>query len=62
MPTLFDEPSGAQADGIDDHGRARWIVRGEAADGTMMGVVCAIGRDQAGELTVFITTFWEDQR
>jgi uncharacterized DUF497 family protein len=58
--TLFDAPTDAKADGTDDHGRARWIVRGAAADGTRMGVVCAIGRDRAGELTVFVTAFWED--
>jgi len=58
--SLFDEPSEAREDGVDDHGRARWIVSGEAADGTAMGVVCAIGRDRAGELTVFVTAFWED--
>jgi uncharacterized DUF497 family protein len=59
--TLFDAPSNAQADGHDDHGRARWIVSGHAADGTAMGVVCAVGRDRGGELTVFVTAFWEDR-
>ncbi len=57
---LFDEPFDANADGLDDEGRARWIVRGGAADGTAMGVVCAIGRNESGELTVFVTAFWED--
>lgn len=57
---MFDEPSGALADGVDDEGRARWIVRGKSADGTMMGVVCAIGRNESGELTVFVTAFWEN--
>lgn len=58
---LFDAPTSAEADGADDHGRARWIVRGDSADGTAMGVVCAIGRDAKGELTVLVTAFWEDQ-
>lgn len=57
---LFDEPSAMLADGLDDEGRARWIIRGTGADGSMLGVVCAIGRDAAGELTVFVTAFWED--
>jgi len=48
------------ANGLDDAGRSRWIVRGKAADGAAMGLVCAIGRDDAGELTVFVTAFWED--
>lgn len=58
---LFDDPADARGDGLDDQGRARWIVRGEAADGVPMGVVCAIGRDRAGAMTVFVTAFWEDQ-
>lgn len=57
---VFDAPSGLRADGTDDNGRARWIVRGAAADGTSMGVVCAIGRDVGGTLTVFVTAFGED--
>ncbi|MBL9000236.1 MAG: DUF4258 domain-containing protein [Phycisphaerae bacterium] len=57
---LFDAPSGAESDGVDDAGRARWIVRGASADGARMGVVCAVGRDESGELTVFVTAFWED--
>lgn len=57
---MIDAPSGLRADGTDDNGRARWIVRGAATDGTSMGVVCAIGRDAGGALTVFVTAFWED--
>lgn len=60
MPGLFESPTLARADGFDDAGRARWIVRGRAADGAAKGVVCAIGRDDRGELTVFVTAFWED--
>jgi uncharacterized DUF497 family protein len=58
---VVDDPTDARGDGTDDAGRSRWIVSGRAADGTAMGLVCAIGRDDAGELTVFITAFWEDQ-
>lgn len=57
--TLFDKPAKVEADGYDDAGRARWIIGGKAADGEAMSLVCAIGRDDAGELTVFITAFWE---
>ncbi|MBM4108410.1 MAG: DUF4258 domain-containing protein [Phycisphaerae bacterium] len=57
--TLFDAPTGAEADGFDDAGRARWIVRGRAAGGHAMGLVCAIGRDSGGRLTVFVTAYWE---
>lgn len=58
--TVVDAPSSVRGDGTDDLGRTRWIVNGHAADGTAMGLVCALGRDEAGELAVFITAFWED--
>lgn len=57
---VLDRPATVRGDGIDEAGRSRWIVSGRAADGAAMGLVCAIGRDHAGELTVFITAFWED--
>lgn len=60
--SVVDAPTDARGDGYDDAGRSRWIVSGHAADGAAMGLVCAIGRDDAGELTVFVTAFWEDQR
>lgn len=59
---VFEAPPSMTADGFDGQGRARWIVRGEAADGTAMGLVCAIGRNDGGAVTVFVTAFWEDQR
>jgi hypothetical protein len=59
--TVVDAPTGARSDGFDNEGRARWIITGTAADGTPMGMVCAIGRDDAGDLTVFITAYWEDR-
>ena len=55
----LENPVSAVADGFDGASRARWIVRGPCADGTMIGLVCAIGRDDRGELTVFVTLFWE---
>jgi hypothetical protein len=58
--SVFDAPTDAVAGGLDDQGQARWIVRGAAADGTPMSVVCAIGRDRSGQLTVFVTAFWDD--
>jgi len=57
--TLFDAPTGVRADGDDDWGRPRWVVTGKAADGLPLGVVCVIGRDRAGAVTVFVTLFWE---
>jgi uncharacterized DUF497 family protein len=58
---LFDDPADARPDGVDPQGRERWIVRGASADGSAMTVVCAIRRDRAEGLTVFITAYWEDR-
>lgn len=57
----LDRPARVDADGFDHAGRSRWIVQSRAADGVAMGLVCAIGRDDHGDLTVFITAFWEDK-
>lgn len=57
----LDRPARVAADGYDHAGRSRWIIRGRTTDAAVMGLVCAIGRDDAGELTVFITAFWEDE-
>lgn len=59
--SAFDAPSRVDADGYDHAARSRWIVQGPCADGTPIHVVCAIGRDDGGELTVFITLFWSGQ-
>lgn len=60
VAAVIDAPASAKADGLDEAGRSRWIVSGKAADGAAMGLVCAIGRDDAGEMTVFVTGFWQD--
>lgn len=60
VASVIDAPRSVKGDGVDESGRSRWVISGKAADGTAMGLVCAIGRDDAGELTVFITAFWED--
>ncbi|MFA7238352.1 MAG: hypothetical protein WC058_15955 [Phycisphaeraceae bacterium] len=56
---VLDAPAAVRPDGADEWGRARRIISGEAADGLPLGMVCVIGRDDAGDLTVFITLFWE---
>lgn len=55
---LFDDPAVVQSDGEDDWGRARWIIAGRGAGDDTVGLVCVIGRDKAGEVTVFVTMFW----
>ncbi len=57
--SVFDAPTDATADGFDDAGRSRWIVSGAIEDGSPVAVVCAIGRDARGDLSVFITIYRE---
>jgi hypothetical protein len=58
----LDAPTAVEDNGCDDAGRPRWIVHGPCADAPWgsIGVVCTIGRDDTGAVTVFITLFWED--
>jgi hypothetical protein len=57
--TVIDDPQSVEADGHDEWGRPRWIVSGDAADGLAVKLVCVIGHDAAGKLTVFITMHWD---
>ncbi len=56
---IVDGPAQVKADGADDWGRARWMISGEAPDGLPLELVCVLDRDDAGELVVFITIYWE---
>ena len=55
---LIDDPADVRGDGEDDWGRPRWIIAGPGARGDRAGLVCAIGRDKSGVVTVFVTMFW----
>jgi len=57
--SVFDRPTELRGDGFDDWGRERWIVSGDAVTGDALSLVCAIGRNAAGELTVFVTIYWK---
>ncbi len=57
---MIDKPTGVRDDGFDDWARPRWIITGEAADGSPLGMVCVLGRDREGQVTVFVTLYWED--
>lgn len=56
---VIDELASVVPDGVDDWGRPRWIIAGDAPDGLSLGVVCVIGRNAADVVTVFITLFWK---
>ena len=44
--------------GHDPFGRPRWALAGNATDGLVLEIVCALDHDDAGNLIVFITVYW----
>ena len=52
----IDAPQGMHSPGLDAYGRPKWIIRGMAATGDGIEIVCAIEIDE----TEFITLYWED--
>ena len=54
---VIDNPSDVHFDGHDRYDRPKWIVTGKTADGLTVKLVCAIDRDDRGNVTVFITIF-----
>jgi hypothetical protein len=55
---LIDDPADVRGDGEDNWGRPRWIIAGRGAGEDAAGLVCVIGRDKSGDVTVFVTMFW----
>lgn len=51
-------PSEMELQGMDDFDRPKWIIRGEAATGGEIEIVCAIENDDSE--TEFITLYWEN--
>jgi hypothetical protein len=58
VQAIIDDPQDIRSQGTDKYGRAKWIIRGEAAFGGEIEVVCAIEIDETG--TEFITLYWQD--
>jgi hypothetical protein len=54
---VLDEPTEVRSGGLDRFGRDKWLVRGIAADGLDIELVCALDLDDKGEVTVFITLY-----
>lgn len=59
MLSIFEAPHDVRSDGMDDWARSRWLITGRGADGLAVPVVCVIGQDDDGKLTVFVTLFRE---
>lgn len=57
---VLSTPTRIRPDGFDDWGRERWIIRGRSADLGDVEIVCVLGTNERGEVTVFVTLFWED--
>jgi hypothetical protein len=58
VQAAFDDPRQVHSPGVDDYNRPQWIIRGQAATGEDIEIVCAVERDQTE--TEFITLYWED--
>ncbi len=54
---VIDDPSDVRFDGRDRFDRPKWIVSGGTIDGLTVELVCAIDRDDRGNVTVFITVY-----
>jgi uncharacterized protein DUF4258 len=54
---IVDAPTSVHRQGDDDFGREKWLVRGFAADGLDIEMVCAFDVGDDGDLTVFITLY-----
>ena len=59
IQAVIGSAQAVQDDGQDTFGRAKWRLRGRTTDRLDLEIVCAIDRDQRGNLTVFITAYWD---
>lgn len=57
---IVEHWSHARNDGLDVYGRPRWLIRGKAADDLTAEFLCVLDWDDSGNLTVFITIYFED--
>lgn len=59
IQAVIDSPGLIQANGMDEWGRPKWILQGRTTGRLALGIVCALDRDQRGNLIVFITAYWD---
>ena len=57
---VIASPASVEDAGKDRFGRPKWIICGAATDGLDLGIVCALDVDEAGNVTVFITAYWQE--
>lgn len=58
LAAVVDAPDEVRSQGTDDYSRPKWMIRGDAAFGGDIEIVCAIEIDDTE--TEFITLYWED--
>jgi hypothetical protein len=54
---VLTEATRVQHNGLDHHGREKWIIGGTTADGVPLDMVCVLDTDEYGSITVFITAY-----
>jgi hypothetical protein len=59
IQAVIDSAQVVRDDGPDRLRRVKWRVRGRTTDRLDLEIVCALDRDQRGNLTVFITAYWD---
>ncbi len=58
VQAVIDDPQDVRSGGMDKYVRLRWIVRGTAATGEEIEIVCAIELDHRG--IEFLTIYWKE--
>jgi hypothetical protein len=55
---VIDQPTDVRSDGIDDYGRPKWAIVGDATTDEEIEIICAVEVDDSG--TEFITIYWQE--
>jgi hypothetical protein len=58
VQAIIDEPKEVSSGGKDEYARPKWVIRGAAAFGGDVEIVCAIEIDETE--TEFITLYWDN--
>lgn len=59
---VLDDPDVVRDVGCDRFDRPKWLVSGRAADGASVEIVCVLDADELGNVTVFISLYWDGDR
>lgn len=58
IQAVIDSPQDGVDDGLDRFGRPKWRIRGRTTDHLDMEILCVLDHDEEGNLTVFVTAYW----